>query len=584
MRKVSLLLIVPWLLLSAACDRAPEPTASAEPTTAAPSPSQRPPWADFRDEFITDYFEHSPDAAILLGRHEYDGRLHDLSPAAVAEEVAWLEAERATALDYTGGELAGDAAFERDYLIAAIDLMLFNLEVSGFLENNVVFYAAQVDPSIYLTLEYAPLATRMAAFATYAENLPAFLERMQANLRPPLARPHVEVSRGILDGLATFFADTVPGVFTDVDEAALEARFTTALATATDALEQSLAWLDAQELDDDYALGAERFLTMLRMSEGVDITLAELKAAGRADLDRNLAELREACNTYAPGDSLTACVDRTKAFKMEGGPVEGARGQLAGLKQFVIDADLVSIPGTEEALVDEAPPYRRFNSAYINIPGPYDAGLPSTYYIAPPDPAWSEADRLAYVPARKDLLYISVHEVWPGHFLQFLHAKRAESPLGRLFQTYSMVEGWAHYAEQLVLDAGLDAGDAESQIGQLSNALLRNVRYLSAIGLHTEGMTVDESRIMFEEVGLQDPGNARQQADRGTYDPGYLNYTLGKLMIMKLRDDWTASRGGRDAWKEFHDTFLSYGSPPIPLIRAHMLGADYAGDTALLPP
>lgn len=293
--------------------------------------------------------------------------------------------------------------------------------------------------------------------------------------------------------------------------------------------------------------------------------------------------LKQACDAYAPGESPQSCVVRAESLKPEGGPVEGARQQLAGLKQFLVDQDLVSIPGTEEALVDEAPPYRRHNFAYISIPGPYEENLPSTYYIAPPDPAWPEDVQRAFLPGRKNFLYVSVHEVWPGHFLQFLHATRAESKVGQLFFTYSLVEGWGHYAEQMAFDAGLDDGDPESHIGQLTNALLRNVRYLSAIGLHTGGMTVDESREMFEELALADAGNAIQQANRGTYDPGYLNYTLGKLMINKLRDDWTKSRGGRDAWKAFHDMFLSYGGPPIPQIRADMLGADYAGDSALLP-
>ena len=155
--------------------------------------------------------------------------------------------------------------------------------------------------------------------------------------------------------------------------------------------------------------------------------------------------------------------------------------------------------------------------------------------------------------------------------------------MGRHFSTYSFGEGWAHYTEQMMLDAGYGDGDPEVRIGQLLNALLRNVRYMSAIGLHTDGMTVEESRVMFQEQAFQDFGNASQQAYRGTYDPGYLNYTLGKLMINKLRDDWTEGRGGREAWGRFHDEFLSYGSPPIPLIRDEMLGINYVGDTGLLP-
>ena len=253
------------------------------------------------------------------------------------------------------------------------------------------------------------------------------------------------------------------------------------------------------------------------------------------------------------------------------------------LKKFVEDNGLVSIPGTEDALVAEAPPHRRFNFAYINIPGPFEKGLPSTYYIAPPDPAWSEEDRMAYVPGEADLLAVSAHEVWPGHFLQYLHSNRTENNIGRHFRTYTFSEGWAHYTEEMMWDAGLGDGDAETHIGQLINALLRNVRYMSAIGLHTEGMTIEESQAMFREKAYKDMGNASQQAYRGTYDPGYLNYTLGKLMINKLRSDWTDGRGGREAWGKYHDQFLSYGRPPIPLVRKIMLGDDYEGDEALLP-
>src|SRR3712207_1812764 len=155
---------------------------------------------------------------------------------------------------------------------------------------------------------------------------------------------------------------------------------------------------------------------------------------------------------------------------------------------------------------------------------------------------------------------------------QVLHANRSPSKFGQVFVGYAFAEGWAHYAEEMMWDAGLGSRSPGIHIGQLMNALLRNVRYLSAIGLHTGGMTVAESERMFREQAFQDPGNARQQASRGTYDPAYLNYTMGKLMIRKLRDDWTATRGGRAAWREFHDAFLSYGGPPVPLVRRSMVG------------
>ena len=215
------------------------------------------------------------------------------------------------------------------------------------------------------------------------------------------------------------------------------------------------------------------------------------------------------------------------------------------------------------------PPYNRQNSAYIDIPGPYETGLPSVYYISPPDPSWDAATRDAYVPGVKDLLFTSVHEVWPGHFLNFLHANRSDSIFGQLFVGYAFAEGWAHYSEEMMYDAGLNDFDSETHIGQLSNALLRDCRYLSAIRLHTGRMTVQQSYDLFRNECFQDEGNARQQAARGTYDPQYLNYTMGKLMIRKLREDWT--KGDRSKWKAFHDEFLSYGGPPIPMVRAAML-------------
>ena len=177
-----------------------------------------------------------------------------------------------------------------------------------------------------------------------------------------------------------------------------------------------------------------------------------------------------------------------------------------------------------------------------------------------------------FVPGDAELMFVTVHEVWPGHFLNFLHANRSTLQFGRVFVGYAFAEGWAHYTEEMMWDAGLGNGDPRVHIGQLSNALRRDCRFLSAIGMHTGSMTVEQSRQMFVEQCYQDEGNALQQAARGTYDPAYLNYTMGKLMIRRLREDWTASRGGRQAWKAFHDQFLSYGGPPIPLVRAQMMG------------
>src|SRR5688500_8244467 len=209
-------------------------------------------------------------------------------------------------------------------------------------------------------------------------------------------------------------------------------------------------------------------------------------------------------------------MQKAEAKKPPESPVKAASRQLSGLKAFIQQKDLVTIPVPVVAQVRESPPYRPWNFAYIEIPGPYEKNLPSIYYIAPPNAAWSKAEREAYIPGEANLLGTSVHEVWPGHFLQFLHANRASSKFGQIFVGYAFAEGWAHYTEEMMWEAGLGNGSPEIHIGQLLNATLRNVRFLSAIGMHTGKMTLEESERMFIDEGFQDAATARQQAARGT--------------------------------------------------------------------
>src|SRR6185436_8816071 len=305
-----------------------------------------------------------------------------------------------------------------------------------------------------------------------------------------LPRSFSRVGQLTLGGLAGYFEKDVPPVFAAVADPGLQAELSEAIAGAAAAMRGLDTWFsrladEAGETDDGFAFGPERYLRMLRASERVDLSLEELEAAGRRELERNLAALREACAAYAPGLSPADCVERVQAEKPAGGPVEAARRQLAGLRRFLEEKELVTIPGDEQALIAEAPPYQRWNSAFIDIPGPYDRHLPSIYYISPPDPSWTPEERDAYVAGEADLLFVTIHEVWPGHFLQFLHSNRAESEIGRLFVGYGYSEGWAHYSEELMWEAGFGNGDPRLRIGQLQNALLRNVRYLVSIGLHT---------------------------------------------------------------------------------------------------
>ena len=533
-------------------------------------------WDAFVTTFLDEHAAIEPGWAVGTGRHEFDGKLADFSRAGIERRIEHARAARERALAFGDASLGAAQRFERDNLVAELDGQLFWLEEGARPWKSPAFYVFSLDPNVYVDREYAPLAQRMRAYSAWARAVPALLREARENLRAPMPRSYVQLGRNVSGGLARFLESDVPRVFAPVRDDALRAEFEVANAAAAKALKEFDAWLATQEAaaTDAYAMGAEKFLRMLRATERVDVPLARLKEMGERDLERNLAALRDACSRFAAGQTVEACVAKVKARKPAEGPVAAANKQLHELRAFIVERRVVTIPGPEVADVKEAPPYRRWNAAYIDVPGPYEKNLLSTFRIAPPDPKWSAAEQAAYIPGICDLLFYSVHEVWPGHFLQHLHSDRSASRIGRLFGSYAFGEGWAHYAEEMMWEMGLGDGDPEVHVAQIINALWRNVRYLSAIGLHTGGMSVADSEAMFRDKAFLDAGNARQQAARGTFDPGYGNYTLGKLMIRKLRDDWTATRGGRAAWQAFHDELLSHGSPPLPLLRKAMLPGD----------
>jgi uncharacterized protein (DUF885 family) len=576
----SLRVVAPLLWASVSCASQPAPAAQVAPAPSPPPqaaavapPAQTNSWDSFVDEVIEGYFKEHPSFAVRQGRHEFDGRLPDWSPEALQNQLSWLEAALAKLGAFDAASLSDAQRFQREYVRAALDQDVFFLRELRLPAKSPMYYLGTgLDPSVYVSTPYAPVAKRAEAFISYLEKVPGAIAQMRANLELPLPKTFVDYSVVSFRGMAEFYRKEALLAFAEADHPELQARLRSAVEPAAQAMLELSTWFGGQKsfAEQGYVLGTERFRALLAQTEGVTTSLEELEAIGRADLKRNLDALTAACARYAPKTSLSACVDKLNKDKPKGGAVEGARAQLQELRSFVQQHDLVSIPGTEEAKVDEAPAYQRQNFAYIEIPGPYEKNLPSVYYIAPPDPRWSKAEQDAYVPGKADLLFTSVHEVWPGHFLQFLHSNRASWRFGQLFVGYAFAEGWAHYAEELVVEEGLAEGKPDLHIGQLSNALLRNVRFLCAIGLHTQGMTVAQCEKMFKEQAYQDAGNARQQASRGTYDPAYLNYTMGKLMIRKLRLDWQAENPGRPL-REFHDKFLSQGGPPIPLVRKQIL-------------
>ena len=570
-------LITALALLIASCSGPPaSPPAPALPPQAALPDG----WPDFTNTFIEGYFKANPFFAVQAGRHEFDGQMADWSASGIAEEVARLQQLRAQAQGFDAATLTPAERFEREYLLTVIDDNLFWLDRARFPFTNTAWYIDQLDPDVYLNREYAPLAKRLHGYIGYLRSIPKIAVDIRANLHTPL--PPSFVQRGIdgFGGYAEFFRKDAPKVFASVADPAAQKDLADATQAAAAAMDGLKSWLKGENkhAGGTFALGEPLFLEMLKATERVDVPIAQLIAVGRADLERNTEALKSACAQYLPQGTLHACVEKMQADKPQGGAVAHAREQLKDLRAFVVAKNVVSIPSDEVPQVAEAPPYNRANAAYINIPGPYEKGVAYVFNIAPPDPSWTPKERAEYIPGKAALLYTSVHEVWPGHFLQFLHSNRNPSKIAALWVGYAYAEGWAHYSEEMMWEEGLGEGDAEQHVGQLTDALLRNVRFLSAIGLHTQGMTLAESDRMFRDNAFQDPGDARQQAARGTYDPEYLKYTLGKLMIRKLRADWVAQQPGaagadpKQYWHDFHDKFLSYGGPPIPLARQAMVG------------
>lgn len=568
--RMTLLTGIACLALSACTTATAPPVAETSPPSTQPAAQAA--WKDFVQATIQQWFTLDPSTAVYQGDHRFDGKLPDWSEAGLATRIAFLRSVVSDAGAYTN--LSPQDAMERDNLVSYARRELFWIVDADRPHNNPDWYiTGGLDPNVYVSREYADKPTRMRAMINFFNAVPTAAANIRANLKTPLPASFVKYGVAGFGGFAEYYRGDARTAFADVADPALQAQFKASSEKAGQAMADLTAWLKTQQASatQNFPMGADRFSKMLKETEMVDLPLDQIEAIGRADLKRNQDALKLACARYTPGKSIAHCFDKLNADKPKEGPVAAAAAQIPELTAFVREKDLATIPGTEQALVRESPPYNRQNSAYIDPPGPFEKGIPSIYYISPPDPAWSKQKQQDYIPGKNDLLFTSVHEVMPGHFLQFLHSNRAPSWIARIFVPYAYAEGWAHYTEEMMWEAGLGNGDAGVHVGQISNALLRDCRFLSAVGMHARGMTQAQSQEMFEKECYQTEGTAEQQAARGTYDPAYLNYTLGKLMIRKLRDDWTATRGGKAAWKSFHDTFLGFGGAPIPLIRQQMM-------------
>lgn len=562
-------------MLTAACAMLAAACSSSAPRERSPHDLDQPERPEDLFGYVTDHlYKQDPDGAVSLGLHRFDGVLPDRTPAGIEDDVQRLRGDLASLEGLRG--LSEKQRFDRDVLVVEIRKRLFGLVDLDVYRTNPMSYTGAINLDAYIIRDYAPMVDRAAAVIRTCKALPAYLAQARTNLVLPLPRTFVDTALLQTKGLAELADKDVRrelGMITI--PLANQAEIDPALDTCKAALVEHAAWLEKQQAGatNTFALGEGRFMKMLTDTQAVSVDLAQLRQIAEADLARNLAALDEAARAIDPKKTTREVVEAQALVRPTPKSVlEVATADTAAMRQFVVDHDLVSVPSDDVAIVRETPAFQRWNSAFLDSPGAFETKkLPSFYYISPPDPAWPEAEQLAYVPPTADLLFTTIHEVWPGHFLHKLHRVRASSRVLQSFCTYSTSEGWAHYVEEMMFDAGAGDHTPQARIGMLKEALLRNARFVATLGLHTGSMTVEQATQLFRDKGFVDAANARQQAVRGTFDPMYLAYTLGKLMIRKLREDWLAAHPGASP-RAFHDEFLAHACAPVPLIRRSMLG------------
>lgn len=542
---------------------------------------------DLGERYIKALFDFAPNQGSAAGLHEYDWRQPDLSAEAIrarAREVQVFERELA-GLSPAG--LDADDLFDYRLLQSAIESEIYQWEAEQDYVRNPMWYGRALDLTPFLVRNYAPLEERVRAAIDHLQNAPRALQAARQNLEPTVPRPFLAISLEMYEGMLAFYDKDLEAVSAQLESEALRADLESARHAARAAVVGFLQDLKERYLPDatnDYAIGEAKFLRMLRTGELVDMPLAAVLAVGERDLARNLEAAREAARQIDPRRTPREIADELKRDHPSAEElIPYTRALLEEIRQFLIDKDIIGVPSPVRALVEPTPEFLRWAFAMMETPGPFETvATEAYYYVTPPDPDWPPEKQDEWLTSfnRTLLKGISVHEAYPGHYIHFLHINhRTRSQLRQLLHSYAFVEGWAHYAEEMMMEVGYGDHDPRLRLAQLEEALLRNCRYICAIKLHTQGLTVDEATRFFMENAFMEETPARKEALRGTFDPGYLNYTLGKLMILKLREDLKARQGAAFNLRQFHDDLLAYGAPPLPLVRAAMLGE---GDGAIL--
>lgn len=535
----------------------------------------------FSKKFVRGIMATFPARAANLGLHGYDGLVTDYAPSAIARRVSDLKGYRAELAAIPPGEPPAQEWLDYELLRLAIERELFEWETLRDWARNPIGYVFACDVSNYIKRNYAPLPTRVKAITAHLGRVPELVAQARANLELPMPRTFAQVSLEMTRGTVKFLREDLPPQLTAIAESELMSRFSGAQARAMAALESLAAWLQDEVLpqaNDQFAIGADAYRQMLRVGEGVELPLDQLLAIAEADLAHNKSEFEATARRISPDKSPAQVMqDIGRRHPSAAELVQEAQRMMETLRAFVVERGLVSIPYDLQPVVAETPTFLRWAFAMMDTPGPFEqVATEAFYYITPPEKEWTAEQVEAWLSVfNYDTLDdMSIHEGWPGHYLHALHFKNSPTQVAKVIDAYAFWEGWAHYVEQMMVEEGYRNGDPRLRMAQLSEALLRNVRFVCAIGMHTQGMSVQEATRRFMQEACMEELPARKEAERGTFDPGYLAYTLGKLMTLKLRRDYQREQGGAFSLRKFHDTFLSFGAPPIPFVRKMMLHDD----------
>jgi uncharacterized protein (DUF885 family) len=541
------------------------------------------PLSHFVDDLLGFLYETHPTYATLDGVHAHDDLLEDLSRQSLEHEARALSGylRRLDEIDRNG--LTATEALEHQFLAAHLRGRMFDLEETRSWEKNPQVYADLLASSLagQALFMYAPAAERARRTLSKLRQTPRLIQAARDNVKDP---PGIFVKIGLetMRGALRFIDEDLPRAFASVDDLHLLGDLADAQQEAADAVGSYISYLEetlAPRARASFRLGRDRFEQKVRLEEGIGLPVDRLLAIASRELKATQDAFRTLASRVNGGDPL-AVWTRTKAqHPAPGELVEVGRRQLDELKAFLDRQAIVTVPAGEPVTVAPTPEFYRWSFASMWTPGPFESKpTHAYYYLTDVDPSWSDERQQEYL---RDYNYptlwsISIHEVYPGHFLHYQHLRRVTSKVRKsiLFAPASFVEGWAHYCEQMMMEAGFLRQDHGVRLGQLAEALVRLVRFIVSIKLHAEDWSVEQGVRLFREEAYLEDSSARREAERGTFDPTYLVYSVGKMALLKLRQDCKQQAGKTFSLRAFHDTLLGNGTAPFWLHRKLMLGAD----------